>query len=405
MKLRGIFSTYLHLNNEILYNLNMSTVARSLTEQTQGESEFSLTVTFTRAWDYITAPFAKGDLTAKFTDADITKKPTNAATAKVSAPQETDLGALALASAPTADTPQAIKTTGDHAIDDGNLFYYTPEVPYRHDPQVEQFQDQLSALGYSDLIKFTDGKFGPLTQNGVEAFQADHHDELTARFGPYRAGVMTPDMIDFVQEKFDALPKEMKIEHSNNTHQVSPVTASYNQSSLATTTPLSNNELMSSLLGGEGYRRLSSDYGPRTHPITGEVGKMHKGVDLAATEGTPVLSPAAGTIISMRKSESYGNVMEIKHGPNKTTLYAHLKDLPDHLRVGQKVDAGQKIAEVGNTGWSTGAHLHFEFKINGQQVNPDLLRNYLPNTESDVLFAQSPDAVTLPSANMTLTNS
>lgn len=116
---------------------------------------------------------------------------------------------------------------------------------------------------------------------------------------------------------------------------------------------------------------ISSPFGPRTNPISGK-SEFHKGIDLAATQGTPIFASAAGTVIYAQFAEhpynGYGNLVIIKHSSSLVTLYGHCSKLL--VSVGQAVQQGQIIAQVGNTGDSTGNHCHFEFRLNGSSVDP-----------------------------------
>jgi murein DD-endopeptidase MepM/ murein hydrolase activator NlpD len=113
---------------------------------------------------------------------------------------------------------------------------------------------------------------------------------------------------------------------------------------------------------------LSSEFSrARFHPIL-HLTRPHEGIDLAAPYGTPVVAPAAGTVERVTEQTGYGNVLEIDHGNGVETKYAHLSRILVH--VGQKVTRGQPIAAVGNTGLSTGPHLHYEVHVNGKVVDP-----------------------------------
>ena len=100
----------------------------------------------------------------------------------------------------------------------------------------------------------------------------------------------------------------------------------------------------------------------------------HTGLDIAATTGTPIKVVADGIVTNASYSGSYGNLVKISHGDGVETWYAHTSKM--YVTVGQKVSAGDTIAAVGSTGNSTGAHLHFEIRINGNHVNP---QKYLYN--------------------------
>nr|WP_232510244.1 M23 family metallopeptidase [Paenibacillus crassostreae] len=124
------------------------------------------------------------------------------------------------------------------------------------------------------------------------------------------------------------------------------------------------------LLMPVGSARISSYYGKRTHPVTGEVGKMHNGVDFAVGQGTTIEAAESGTVILSEWYSGYGNAVIIDHGGGMWTLYGHIRNGGLKVSVGDSVTRGQKIAESGNTGRSTGPHLHFEVRINGSAVDP-----------------------------------
>lgn len=115
--------------------------------------------------------------------------------------------------------------------------------------------------------------------------------------------------------------------------------------------------------------RLSSGYGTRIHPITG-VKKKHTGVDFAAPQGTDIHAAAGGVVIVAEWWSGYGNTVIIDHGDNVWTLYGHIRNGGIKVEKGQEVKKGEKIAEVGSTGNSTGPHCHFEVRINGTPVDP-----------------------------------
>ena len=115
----------------------------------------------------------------------------------------------------------------------------------------------------------------------------------------------------------------------------------------------------------EGF--VGSGYGMRTDPFTGEM-SMHTGVDFAAPVGTPILAAAGGVVVSAETRPDFGNMVEIDHGKGVSTMYAHTSRML--VKSGDFVRKGQKIAEVGTTGRSTGPHLHFEVNVNGVPQNP-----------------------------------
>ncbi len=112
---------------------------------------------------------------------------------------------------------------------------------------------------------------------------------------------------------------------------------------------------------------LSSYYGMRTHPISGKR-EMHKGIDFASKLGAPVVAVAKGVVTFAGEKSGYGKVIDINHGNGYTTRYAHNSKLL--VSVGDTVEKGFQIAEVGTSGRSTGPHVHFEVLRRGRQINP-----------------------------------
>jgi murein DD-endopeptidase MepM/ murein hydrolase activator NlpD len=108
--------------------------------------------------------------------------------------------------------------------------------------------------------------------------------------------------------------------------------------------------------------------GSRYHPVL-RVSRPHKGIDIAARVGEPILAAARGRVVfAGNRSNGYGNMVEIDHGYGYVTRYAHASRL--HVRRGQTVDRGTRIADVGATGLTSGPHLHYEVEQNGNQVDP-----------------------------------
>ncbi len=115
------------------------------------------------------------------------------------------------------------------------------------------------------------------------------------------------------------------------------------------------------------YTRISDDYGNRVHPILG-VNQFHNGIDLAAPGGSPILAAYNGKVVAADYSGSMGNYIMIDHGDGLYTIYMHASAL--YVSKGASVSKGQKIAAVGSTGRSTGNHLHFSVRLNGNYVSP-----------------------------------
>lgn len=114
--------------------------------------------------------------------------------------------------------------------------------------------------------------------------------------------------------------------------------------------------------------RVSSGFGTRFHPILRTI-RMHTGIDYAAPSGTPILAPSDGTVEEAGYKGGYGNTIVLRHNGTMQTLYAHMSRFGSY-RVGSRVKAGDVIGYVGSTGRSTGPHLHYEVRLNGQPVNP-----------------------------------
>ncbi|MDP8961056.1 MAG: M23 family metallopeptidase, partial [Actinomycetota bacterium] len=129
----------------------------------------------------------------------------------------------------------------------------------------------------------------------------------------------------------------------------------------------------SGVVGTTGYiwprcATVTSEYGRRW-------GRMHQGIDIDGDTGNPIYASKAGTVIFAGRSNGYGNLVLVSHGDGVVTAYAHQSAFA--VRDGQRVSQGQRIGSVGNTGNSTGPHLHFETRVNGTPVNP---RRFLPRS-------------------------
>lgn len=120
----------------------------------------------------------------------------------------------------------------------------------------------------------------------------------------------------------------------------------------------------------------ASGFGWRTDPFTGQMA-LHEGIDFTAPPGTPILTAAPGIVLSAERHPEYGNVVEIDHGDELVTRYAHAATVL--VKPGEFVQRGQQIATVGSTGRSTGPHLHFEVRLKGVAQNPE---RFLGRSES-----------------------
>jgi murein DD-endopeptidase MepM/ murein hydrolase activator NlpD len=120
------------------------------------------------------------------------------------------------------------------------------------------------------------------------------------------------------------------------------------------------------------FSRISSGFSMRVHPISGNW-KAHKGIDFAAATGTPIRASGDGVVDFAGSQGGYGNLVVLKHWSNYTTAYAHMSRFAPGIKKGSKVSQGDVIGYVGSTGWSTGAHLHYEFRVGGEAKDPSKL--------------------------------
>ena len=127
------------------------------------------------------------------------------------------------------------------------------------------------------------------------------------------------------------------------------------------------------------YDRLTSGFGWRISPIFHKP-EFHQGIDLAIPVGTPVRTIADGRVVHAGPGTGYGKYVKIVHPGGFATIYSHLSKYEVH--VGEKVKQGEVIALSGNTGWSTGPHLYFQFFVDGRPVNPRLIAHYSPKGEA-----------------------
>lgn len=136
------------------------------------------------------------------------------------------------------------------------------------------------------------------------------------------------------------------------------------------------------------FRRISSGFGMRRHPILGTMRK-HQGTDYAANAGTPIRSIGDGVVIRAGWHNGYGNVVEIRHANRYVSRYGHMRGFARDIHAGARVSREQTIGYVGSTGLSTAPHLHFEVLVNGVQRNP---RQVLANVSADPIPASERSA-------------
>jgi len=116
-----------------------------------------------------------------------------------------------------------------------------------------------------------------------------------------------------------------------------------------------------------GPMKVTSPYGERMHPIIGEEA-FHRGVDLRAPYGSPILAPADGVVLYIGRKTAYGNMVVVLHGGGIATVYGHLWKFA--VQPYERVQKGQLLGYAGNTGFSSGPHLHFEVRQDGEPTNP-----------------------------------
>lgn len=151
---------------------------------------------------------------------------------------------------------------------------------------------------------------------------------------------------------------------------------------------LAQGSIAAEYIGGElawpvpGYTRITSKYGMRTHPITG-VYKLHTGVDIGAPMGANFIAANDGIVTKASYNSAYGNMVIIDHGGGVSTLYAHGSEIL--VEVGQTVKRGDPVLKVGSTGYSTGAHAHFEVRLNGIVTDPMpyITNGLVPQTQTN----------------------
>ena len=133
--------------------------------------------------------------------------------------------------------------------------------------------------------------------------------------------------------------------------------------------------------------RISSRFNlKRKHPILNKI-RAHKGVDYAASTGTPIKATGDGKVVHRGNKGGYGRTIILRHGNTYTTLYAHMSKYARSTGVGSRVKQGQIIGYIGSSGLATGPHLHYEFRVNGVHRNPLKVKlpsaNPLPTSEMD----------------------
>jgi len=172
-------------------------------------------------------------------------------------------------------------------------------------------------------------------------------------------GMLNSDILISTAKRIDILSKKLTVQ-SKSFDELTSLAKKREQklAQIPSIFPLNYNDL----------QKIASGFGLRKHPILRRL-KMHKGVDLVAKRGKKIMSTGKGTVIKARYSIGYGKHVKIDHGYGYVSVYAHMSKIK--VKKGQKVKHGDIIGLVGNTGRSTGPHLHYEVWINGKAVDPE----------------------------------
>ncbi len=197
-------------------------------------------------------------------------------------------------------------------------------------------------------------------------FKTSYEDRITQSFGQSRFSY-TREWSELTKKSFELAPQFAKFDYQymNLKEVIDKLEVDINQldqhlldrKSFLNSTP--------TLMPSNGW--ITSYFGPRLSPYSGRI-KMHEGLDVGAPTGTPVLAPADGVITYSGSKPGFGKFIQIDHGYGLETTYAHAHKVI--VKNGTVVKRGDLIAQVGNTGNSTGPHLHYEVRVNGIPVDP-----------------------------------
>ena len=224
--------------------------------------------------------------------------------------------------------------------------------------QLQAFASKVSDLEfYMAKLKQFDKKLRIITNMEVPAGSSQvlgiggpSFEEDTATLEGARAGLIKQMHSDLDQLKAEAMAQEKSFTELNE--------HLFKQTSLFASTP--------AIWPARGW--VTSNFGYRISPFTG-LRQMHEGMDIANAMGTVVLAPANGIVSRVDRENGLGKNITINHGYGILTKYGHLSET--YVHVGKRVKRGEKIAAIGNTGRSTGPHLHYEIVVNGVNINPE----------------------------------
>lgn len=228
-----------------------------------------------------------------------------------------------------------------------------------------------SAKGSIDSSLFEDGKEAGLPEKLIlklaDIFAWDIDFALNLRDGDQFTVVYEKLFVD--GREFDS-GEILSVEFVNQGKTYTAVRFEDNQGNTGYYTPDGNGLRKAFLQTPMDFAKISSHFDlHRKHPILNTI-RAHKGVDYSAAIGTPVKTTGDGKIVFRGVKNGYGNVVEIEHGQKYSTLYAHLSGFKSGQKLGSAIKQGDVIGYVGKTGLATGPHLHYEFRIGGEHVNP-----------------------------------
>ncbi|PKM71946.1 MAG: peptidase M23 [Firmicutes bacterium HGW-Firmicutes-16] len=290
---------------------------------------------------------------------------------------------LEAAKADEADQKEALRVRMRAMEESGSLTYFSILF------DANSFSDLLARMDFVSSImeydKDLEDKYIAATQKVAEVKaeyeatlkeQEDKKTELEARKAELEAQIAAAEAVIADLEK-DI--EKYKTEYATNDSQEAAIRSQIDQKVAelkkqqeaaikAGQTVVSGSGTLTWPVAGTSTANITSKFGYRIHPIFGDK-RYHAGVDISANSGTTIMAADAGTIVSAVYSSSYGNYVVISHGNGMVTLYAHMSSMA--VKSGQTVTKGQTVGYVGSTGWSTGPHLHFEIKVNGQLVDPE----------------------------------
>ncbi|HVP66660.1 MAG TPA: peptidoglycan DD-metalloendopeptidase family protein [Anaeromyxobacteraceae bacterium] len=204
-------------------------------------------------------------------------------------------------------------------------------------------------------------RFDAKLRTAVTQLQDPERKLAIGPVGPSDADAASPSLAPAAQENLSALPGRLHALENEASRQEASLRELQeyfdDQKSLLASTP--------SIWPTQGW--VTSDFGVRLDPYSAER-TMHQGLDIATPHGQSVMSPSDGTVVFAGTEGGYGKVLVIDHGYGVKTRYGHLSEIL--VRLGERIVRGQKVAAVGNTGRSTGPHLHYEVRVNGIPENP-----------------------------------